>query len=235
MKRLIRRLRHKMKAACVVAAVVTCWNVGQPANADYSPGETVNVHFSGSIAPTVNDLKHVYLIYGTGYSGLESDLSALFLGDFVAGNTTPFNAYGVAEYNQATHWGILGLYGDISGGIYDGEINGVTVALDWSAEGRGWSNAFYQSNEAEESLFNYLYTKDTATLLSYLDDKYEFMCSDYEGYLEFSNTVSLYDFSEASNNGSVALNSEIVPEPITVLLVGAGSLMVLRRKRKTGL
>jgi len=119
MRRILKQLRKGLRAACVTAALATCWNVGQSAQAALEIGDPVSVQFSGTVSPTVSDLSHVYLIYGTGTSTYaEYGLNALLLGDYSVGNLNTFSVQGDAVYSGHILWFVAGLYGDISSGHY---------------------------------------------------------------------------------------------------------------------
>ncbi len=100
MRKFLKQLRKGLRAACVTAALATCWNVGQSvAHAGYDIGDPVTIQFSGSISPVENNLSHVFLIYCTGTSSWRSAMNLVEIGDFMAGQTGIFSVTGQAVYN----------------------------------------------------------------------------------------------------------------------------------------
>jgi len=217
MRRFLRRLRKGLKTACLTAVLATCWQVGQPAQA---LATTVPLNFSGTVSPTANSISNLFLIYGTGFSGVYQDFHAIKLGDFSAGQTTPFSVTGTATYDDEIYWAAAGLYGDTSGGQYTEGVNGVTLCV-MAREGDPWS---WKMSISEETMFQYL-----------LNNDYENLAQDHfrTGHINPYVHVpyDLFDFSEASINGEIYVEAEIVPEPITIILLGAGGIVVLRRRR----
>jgi len=235
MKRLIRRLRKGVKTACLTAVLVTCWGVGQSVKATPNFGDQVVVKCNGTISPTTNDLSHVYLLYATGSSGWFGKFF-VGLGNIIAGHSVPFVCNVDTEYYWDVGWAILALYGDTSGGQYDENLNGVTVTFySPSFEGQTWTNVF-GSHREEEDWFDCLFNDDISGLDTLLCSGYYGCPNPYnsDSYLDFDDSGHLFDFSTASYNGTVDIHSEIVPEPVTVLLVGAGGIIVWRRRRVGG-
>ncbi len=227
MRRVLKRLRKGIKSACLAAALVTCWSVGQPAQVSAA---TVELRFSGTVSPAVNDVSHLYLIYGTNWSGDLWDLGSTKLGDFSAGQTTAFSVLGDFEDIQRIYWSTAGLYGDISGGQYAEGLNGVTLGMNISA-GNSW--AYYSHSVNEGTVVNPLLH---GTIENVHPDWWD-VGSWYRDYcygseeLEFSETINLFDFSSASSNGSLYVGAEEVPEPISIILFAAAGMLALPRRR----
>lgn len=230
MRKFLKQLRKGLRTACVTAALATCWNVGQSvAHAGYSYGDDVTVQFSGTVSPTISDLSHVYLIYGSGSSGGYSAYNAVRLGDFLVSGPSSFSAYGDVVYDDYIIWFITGIYGETGDGYTEG-INGVALSASYNPSSSYWDSWDDFVHIPEETMFNYLLNDDIASLST---DQYSRM--DY--HVSFGNLPTLierelFNFSEISENGVVQVNFEIVPEPITVLLFGSGGVVVLRRKRR---
>jgi len=156
-RRFLKRLRKGIRTACLTAVLATCWQVGQPAQA---LATTVPVNFSGTVSPTDNDISNLFFIYGTGYSSIGYPLGAVKLGDFLAGETTPFSALAMVSDSATMWWYTAGLYGDISGGGYNESINGVTLGIT-ASEGDSWSTYFSQD---EATTFTHLLNDDPGQL-----------------------------------------------------------------------
>ncbi len=228
MRRFLKKLRKGIKTACVTATLVTCWSVGQPAQVSAAP---VEIKFSGTVSPTVNDVSHLYLIYGSYMSGGVMDLGSTMLGDFSAGQTTAFSTTGsYYDWPRSIIWCAAGLYGDVSSGQYIEGVNGVTLGIR-ASEGNSWE---YYHPPDEGTVFNYL-----------LNGTIENVQPDWWGWwhgddwwdseeLEVTETINLCDFSSASSNGSLQVEAVIVPEPITILVLGTGGIFVLRRRQDKG-
>ena len=225
MRKFLKQLRKGLRAACVTAALATCWNVGQSvAHAGYDIGDPVTIQFSGSISPVENNLSHVFLIYCTGTSSWRSAMNLVEIGDFMAGQTGIFSVTGQAVYNYELYCLVAGVYGDISGGEYIEGVNGVTFSESGSWI---WSSV----GVTEETMFDYLVNDNEAALMGLAHDQY--YSYEYFWQLEQTRTCDLYDFSGPVANGSAQITTTIVPEPITILLFGSGGAIVLCRKRKS--
>ncbi len=228
MRRFLKRLRKGIKGACLTAVLATCWQVGQVAQAgliqQFNPGDEVTVEFSGTVSPTVNNLSHLFLIYQTGTSSDDYYFTRRYLklGDFPSGQTTAFSVLGTINYDDRIEWKVAALYGDISSGQYIEGINGVTLGSGLS-DGASWDTYTYMD---EPSMFNYL-LNDEPQNMGY----FKFFFANYNSEANFSRTMTLYDFSQASYNGQLYIESEVVPEPITIALLGTGGLVILRRRR----
>lgn len=220
MRRILKQLRKGLRTACVTAALATCWNVGQTAQAEI-------VEFSGMVSPTENDISHLFLIYGTGYSQTIQNLDSINLGDFSAGQSTPFTVFDSIGGGREFFWFAAGLYGDISSGQYIEGVNGVTLGID-GTEGDLWSSYF---SESEEGVFSQLLNDQPGTL-GITSGWWEGWNVDYDSYLEVVDMSALYDFSQASDNGQIYIESEVVPEPITILLFGSGGIFVLYSRHR---
>lgn len=244
MRRILKQLRKGIRAACVTAAVATCWNVGEPvAHANPGWGDQVTIQVSGTVKPAEKDLSHVFLIFCTGASSWQSDYQAVHLGDFDAGQSGAFSIQANAKYDPVSYWIIAGLYGDISGGQYVEGTNGVTLNAMydsgdvWSDDWADFFKRIYQPDigdavlsRSQSDMFTYLLNGDIAKLTEevYWDYKYMTNSSD----LEFTMTAALYNFSVPTQNGTVEITSTVIPEPTTVLLLGAGGVVALVLKRR---
>jgi len=223
MRRFLKRLRKGIRTACLTAVLATCWQVGQPAQA---LATIVPVRFSGTVSPAENDVSHLFLIYGTGYSSI-GNIWAVKLGDFLVGQTNPFSVTVTTHDAQSLFWFVAGLYGDISSGQYTEGTNGVTAGV-YATEGDLWDEHI-SINEA--TFFTDLLNDDSGKLASYATWRHPWHV-DYLAGLEITASSPLFDFSQASNNGQISFESQIVPEPVTIVLLGTGGLFVLYRRRK---
>ena len=217
MRKFLRMLRKGFKTACLTTALVTCWNIGHatPAIAAPAYGEEVTMKFSGTISPTANDLSNVYLIYCTGTSSSRTDMNAIALGDFTAGQTGAFSVTGQALFNQTAYCLVAGVYGDDVGVTLN--INGPT----WIWDSLGVT---------EETMLNYLINDDMLALEGMLHNGYYNYT--YFSYLEGTRSINLYDYSSPSANGTGEITTEIIPEPASLLLFGTGGYIISRFQRR---
>ena len=225
MRKFLKRLRKGIRTSCLTAVLATCWQVGQLAPA---LATTVPVQFSGTVSPADTDISHLFFIYGTGYSSIGYPLGAVKLGDFLAGQTTPFSVLTIVSDSRTMWWYTAALYGDISGGEYNESINGVTLGIT-ASEGDSWSTYF--SSQDEATTFTHLLNDDPGQLPAqgWSWSGWEF---DFDNGVEITDSRVLFDFTTASANGEIYIESEIVPEPLTLLLFGSGGIYVLCRRRQ---
>ncbi len=239
MRKFFKRLRKGLQVTCISVTMITCWSAGQSAQAAISPQKSSAsnqkmIHFSGLVAPTENDISHLYLLYGTAGSGsLDYGPYIVYLGEtFAEDEVTSYSAYTEEipsnYHNYSKAWMVVGLYGDISSDQYDGlgHTNGVTVSLNSSYADTSWSHIFGLPDE--ETIFDSILNGETESLLAWAASvgKWASMSVD----VDYNN---MYDFSTAAYNGEIEIHADIVfvPEPLTVFLVGAGGVIAWRRKR----
>lgn len=230
MRKFLKQLQKGLRAACATAALATCWNVGQSvAQAGHEWGDEVTVRISGTISPSITDLSHVFLIFCTGVSTWQSDYQAVNLGQFSAGRAEAFSVQVTAIYMEEFNWIIAGLYGDLSVGQYTEGTNGVALSANydpafWTTD--GWYDFISPS---ESDVFEYLLSDNAQTVANNVTTyEYRYLT----GYLECSETRSLYNFSNPVYNGIVQIASTVVPEPATILWLGCGGVVVFVRKKR---
>ncbi len=218
----------KLKTACAAAAVATCWGVGQQAQAvpvEMSPA-------SITLTPTTA-ISDLYFLYGVGYSGTTG--YAIELDDAVIGENTYNVMLDVDEFVRDSgefFYTVIGVYSDPSNPDA-GERSGVSITLsEDNAETR------ITNSETFEDYFGVDFTEaDIQTALendtvSTLIDFFVYHLPTAFVDLNFANSGTQVNFSEADFGGSVSLLPSI-PEPTTAMLLctGAGVLALGRRKR----
>ncbi len=224
MLKFLRKFRKKFRTACLTATLATCWQVGEAAKADTPNwGDDITIKFSGTVSPTVKDISHLFLVYGTGYSFINFGPWNIKLGDFPAGQSISFSVQGPASYDSDLFWIVAGLYGDISSGRYIEGVNGVTLGLEPGSTIDGW---IWDWKLTEQDAFDYLLNDSpgNAFLISAMRE---------EVGLELTNTSNLFNFSGLTYNGQIQIQTEIVPEPVSIILFGTGGLIVTRLRRRT--
>ena len=232
MRKFLKKLRKGLKTACLAAALTTCWNVGQIAKADYGWDE-LNLKVTGTILPTENNVSNLYLLYGLNNSYVHT-FSVISLGDFPAGVTSDFSIYITVPYDEdlftgddrKMYWEAVGLYGDISGGVYDEGLNGVTLGVDCTV-GDPWSSHCWRD---EGIVFDGILNNGQDYLLwSYYFSPWYY--DDFED--QYANlAIDLFDFSTASRNGQIQFEVQVVPEPVSIILFGIGGLTVIAMRRR---
>jgi hypothetical protein len=222
----LRKIRKGFRTACLTAALTTCWQIGQVAKAEITPmyHEAVTFQFSGTVTPTQNNISHLFLIFGTGYSSLEFGPWTVKLGDFPAGQSNIFSKQLNATFGESAYWVIAGLYGDISSGHYIDGVNGVVMGTI-SQEGDSWG---WYNSPSEADAFNQLLNDAPGNGFSYLL-KGSMRHGGWYGYgwSEFTESCVLYNFSNASPNGQIQINAQVIPEPVSIVLFGGGGIFVV--------
>lgn len=215
-----KRVRKQLKTACITAALVTSWQAGEQAKANYTYGDNVTLRFSGIVSPSNSNVQHLKLLYGTGYSSCEQ-FRTIDLGDFGAGQPTTFSVTTQATMNTSLFWYVFGTYGDISSGQYISGLNGVTLVSQIS-ETLPWSEI---SNTPETEAFGAILAGTYKNSFWEHDMYCEFFTD-----LSFTTTGDIISYSQPVNNGQFTLTSQVIPEPFTILLLGTGGVFLLRRR-----
>ncbi len=233
MLKFLRKFRKKFRTACLTAALATCWQVGQAANAEISYpswGDEVAFKFTGTVSPSTNSLSHMFLIYGTGSSGtIDFPLGFIDLGSFEKEQVTSFSALGDAHYAEFVWWFTAGLYGDTSSGQYIPGTNGVTLGI-LASVGDSWD---FRTPivDAETTAFACLLnnTPENLTISDYWEQGWHI---DEPAYMVLNASSDLYDFSTAVKNGQMEFTLEIIPEPVSIVLFGTGGMIVVALRRR---
>lgn len=232
MPNLSKTLRRNLKPACLTATLVTCWQVGQVALAQPTGpnlGDPITIQFDGTVSPSTASLSHMYLVYGTGSSGeMLFPLNVVSLGDFGAGQGTPFSVTGEAYYADFVWWYVAALYGDASSGQYLEGVNGVTLSI-WAPEGDSWDSLV---SIPEATAFNYIWNGAPQNLPPW-NGIYDW------NLREFGNDgnhalATLSDFSNAAPNGEIRFDFQMVPEPAGLLWLGTGAAALAALRRRNG-
>ena len=121
-----------------------------------------------------------------------------------------------------------GLYGDVSSDQYVEGVNGVVLGIN-ASESDLWETYFPSLDE--ETAFSYLLNDSPSSLPSFGGswNGWHFF---YECDFEMVDTNVLFDFSQASENGQIYIESEVVPESITIFLFVSGGIFVLYSRRR---
>jgi hypothetical protein len=231
MLKFLRKIRKGFKTACLTAALTTCWNVGQTAKADWAE---VTFKVTGTVSITEKNVSNLYLLYGLNNSYVR-EFALLNLGNFSAGVAKDFSVNMAVLYDEAffdsddrnMYWQGVGLYGDISSGTYTEGINGVTLGIN-AAVGDSWST---YCGYSEGYIFSQLLNNAPGFLKgdSYFYPWYS--SGEFQGQ-DINLTIDLYDFSDASYNGQIQFNAEVIPEPVSIVLFGTGGMIVVALRRR---
>jgi hypothetical protein len=171
----------------------------------------------------------MFLIYGTGTSGgIDFPLNIVSLGNFEAGQDTSFSVTGDAHYADFIWWYTAGLYGDTSSGQYIEGTNGVTLGI-WAWEGDSWDS---RVPLAEATAFNYLLNDTPENLPPWQSWEQGWHINEF-GNNGNNASGSLFNFSNASQNGEIQVNIQVVPEPAGITLFGTGAMILAALRRRS--
>jgi hypothetical protein len=86
-------------------------------------------------------------------------------------------------------------------------------------------------------MFNNILSDDVDALTTYSHPyQYKGSCWQYEEFSypdkNLTDSATLWDFSQAVNNGQIQLEAEIVPEPVTMVLFSGGWVFMVASRRK---
>lgn len=213
------------RVACLSACIATAWGVAGATKAD-----AVNYQVSGSITPAQN-LSNVYFVtsYYLNTSGF--DWLAQSLGSFKGGQATPFsfvvNGSNISSFGNYT---IAGIYQATGSG------SDVTVALDLNnvnALGQAWETVF---PEAQNSSNTYAQESAVAAWLAdatHIAGQAGFLAQFNPDLGQTAGILTLVNFSNGTDGGSVTANVNPVPLPPTLMLMlpSLGVALLLRRKK----
>ena len=208
-----------INTTCLTALLATAW-AAPAANAQ---------QVTGTVSPTNQSLTDVALVYNYNVNPSGFRTQVTFLPDIPAGTTQPFTvAVNDPDFASFGRYVVLG--------VYDGtEAATVTVAISpanaAAVAGKTYEEYFNLStfNLSEIDLQTALQNDDAGTLASFL------IFNGNATNLSLSGGTpavgNLYNFSEATLNGSVSALG-FVPEPTTAFALAAGGGLVARRRRR---
>ena len=252
MVHLDKSIRIFIKNVCIATSFILCFSLGQTAYGSFSEFILTNEDFefqiSGTVSPATDNITHLYFVYGTGESSLEDMQNIVFLGEFSGGETQPFyitrqfSNNGEVTYHKddSIWWYVAGVYGQTNNGVYDDNINGVTLAMDNLEEGKTWFESVngplfddgedYSTDEAV--VYNKLVSHDLEVLGKYESSAPQWFKSVDSGWAINNVTIDLYSYSVAAEKSStMTITTVVIPEPLTIFLLVAGSVCITCRPR----
>ena len=216
---------HTRKAACVAAAVATCWAVGQQARAQLQTGRPGTVTLNASTP--VTDL---YLLYGDNGSGGDNFFATIALPDAPTGQLVQQVTLVEQQFSTDTRFTVIGIYSDPNNPDPD-ERSGVSLTSNLFDVTPGVSEFSDVFSTDEATVFNALRNDDELTLVIFFQDNF----SNFAGGGVFGtiadNTVATgpqFNFSTADLTGTASL---AIPEPASLVLLAMGLPMLMKRRR----
>ncbi len=203
-----------LKAACAAATLATCWAGSASAFIIIAPDATLNTNLSVA-------LNNVHMVYGLNFSSLAyADVTnlgsiptgptqtAVFLDDNVSADPP------AASFPDSLYWAILGTFGT------DQVAVSMSPSFASGNVGQSWEDTFFDS---EIDIYNALVGGDTTTLENFVSNNVFILL------VPFGNDATVGNFSNMTINGPATL---LVPEPVSLGLVGVGAMVLLGRRRR---
>ena len=209
-----------------------------PAGAIIVPEETMNVRAHGTVAPSVTDMAHIYLVYATGSSAPGyHDRGAIKLGDgaVTVGQPMPFDVTFPVSYAVSDPW----LTWVIVGTYHETDPESVSVAMepeDNPQDGH-WEDYFDSATEAV--VHGYLISEDAGSLAAWLTSEgvmdASFFSCDLGALPADETNAVIRNFSGVVVHGTAGHVLEdaglAIPEPAGLGLIGL-AMLALRTKRR---
>ena len=214
----------------LVVGLLTTWGAVSPASADLILGDPHIV--SGGITPKYA-LDDVYLVanYVT-VTPLNYVQMAFSIGDVPGGQETTWEVTipDSVDYSTPRYYTVMGIAGinDVNLGFTP------TTAADLITDGTSWATYFSESFQpTEASVVNWLDVANKIELGGFLNDNSG--TSPHKlgvGIDNYGDTYQLpmVDFCSATDGGEAWVRE--IPEPITMLLLAPGMILIARRRRQ---
>lgn len=223
-----------LRSACAVAAVATCWGVGQQANAGVPAGTDVMTTLT-----TTTPVSNLYLLYRLNSSGFQVYADAVALPDAnIGANVFSVNLQFASAgdlNNSEFSYTLAGIYSDPTN-PEPGEQRGVSITLEQAYAGDPIlmdGLAFTASGPAE---FDDVFTFSESGLITALQNgDITFLSgllsnSSFDISYGFPRTYELtsqINFSTADFAGTATL---AIPEPASLGALGLAGLLLRRRR-----
>jgi hypothetical protein len=157
------------------------------------------------------------------------------------GSSWPYSFTGQGSFQnpfeQGTEAGILTMVGLYGQGDSESVADGVTVmtSSEFSGEGLQWEEFF--SGVGEEDVLNALISVrdangDQAMVDAGLNTISQWFQSNKNMFPRMNERATFFNFSQGTNVGTGFWTQQPVPEPATLLAVGAGTALLLARRRR---
>ncbi len=223
-KKRSRRSRRVIQAACLaVGLTLAGWGGGPAVEQAKAAFGLPNTEVSGTISPGTN-LTDIAIIYSLNSSGSPS---SIFHGeaDDVPGGSTGSFSFTVGDdpsWYDGESYTVIGVY-DENG---DGTGDSVCIGGPGIVAGNTWGSLF---SDAEATVVGWLQADNWTNLNSFYMDNFNTIAQD------IGSDIPLWNFSDATANGTAHAESRVVPLPAAVLFLGSGllGLAAVRRRKNS--
>lgn len=153
------------------------------------------------------------------------------------GSSWPYSFTGQGSFEnpfeQPVEAGILTMLGIYGSG--DGDGVNVFLGSEFSADGKDWSEVF--SGPSEQEVFDALVkvrdaNGDNAMVDAGLETIGQWFQANKVKFPRAGENAGFYNFSTGTSVGTGVWNQQPVPEPATLLALGAGGALLLARRRR---
>lgn len=183
--------------------------------------------FSLNLSPTVADVSNVSVLLSYTESGSTAGFAAP-VGLTATAGTTTVTDFSTNVALDTLQYGFLGTYGA------EGVTIGIDSAVADSVIGQTWEQIFSNPLFAEANVRNAISTNNFGLQQLFADYLTTVQVSvggtNRDLFAGIGQEVTLVNFSTASRNGAGRLTP--VPEPASMIALGAGVLAVLRRRKQ---
>jgi len=222
-KRRFKKSKRLLQTACLaVGLTLAGWSGGPAVDQAAAAAVVPTIEVSGTISPATS-LTDVWVIYSLNsssgdsiYSHEAADVTGGSVGNF------SFQVQDPSWYDSESYT-VIGVYDESGNGTGDS----VCIGGPGISAGNSWSTYF--SSDAESTVVGWLQGDNSSSLEDFYSTNFDTIAQD------IGSDINLWNFSDATNNGTAHADSRVVPIPGAVWLLGSGlfGLVAIRRRKKS--